>query len=185
MRYRPMMTLAATAAVIAAMPAHAAGVKTLDGKKVKTLTFADKITSPQENDKDFVALSASDRTACAEPRCTKFSFRYLPAKGVKRGPFSVKISWSNPAEDYDLYVVQDNGGTVGQCGAGAGTSEAVVIAKPLPKHVYTIVVDHYRALPDTVAVNVQFPTQLKIATTVPSPVENNRVFAEPWNCALS
>ena len=185
MRYRPMMALAAAAAVIATLPAHAAAVKTLDGKKVKALTFADKITAPQDNDKDFVALTASDRTACSAPRCAKFSFRYKPAKGVKAGPFSVKITWSNPAEDYDLYVVQDNGGNVGQCGAGAGTSETVVVAKPLPKHVYTVIVDHYRALPGTVAVNVQFPTTQKLATTVPGTVENNPVFAEPWNCALS
>lgn len=185
MRYRPLMAVAATAALIATLPAHAGGMKTLNGKTTKTLTFADKITAPQDNDADIASLANSDRTQCAEPRCSKFSFRYAPAKGVKPGPFSVKISWTYPVEDYDLYVVQKNAGTVGQCGAGAGTSEVVVIAKPLPKHIYTIVVDHYRAVPDTVSVDVRFPTTQKIATTVPSAVESNPVFAEPWNCALS
>lgn len=180
MRYRPMLALAATAAVVAALPVHAAGVKTLDGKKVKTLTFADKITAPQDNDD--AVLDTGDRTACAEPRCSKFSFRYLPAKGVKRGPFSVKISWTTPAEDYDLYVVQDNAGIVGQCAAGAGTSEAVVISRPVPKHVYTIVIDHYRALPDTVSVNVKFPTTQKIVNVAPAAVENN---VEAVNCGIS
>jgi len=156
MRYRPMMALAATAAVIAAMPAHAAGVKTLDGKKVKSLSFADKITAPQDNDKDIASLSSSDRTVCKEPRCSKFNFRFAPAKGVKSRSVSVKISWTIPGEDYDLYVVQAGGGTVGQCAAGAGTSETVVV-NALPKHVYTVVVDHYRALPDTVTVSVKFP----------------------------
>lgn len=157
MRYRPLMAVAAVAAVVATLPAHAAGMKTLDGKKVKSLSFADKITSPQDNDKDIASLSASDRTVCKEPRCSKFNFRFAPAKSVKSRSFSVKISWTIPGQDYDLYVVQARGGTVGQCAAGAGMSETVVVTGALPKHVYTVVVDHYRALPDTVSVSVNFP----------------------------
>jgi hypothetical protein len=37
------MIVAAAAAALAALPAHAAGMKTLDGKATKSLAFADKI----------------------------------------------------------------------------------------------------------------------------------------------
>lgn len=180
MRHRPALIVATAAAVLATLPAHAAGMKTLNGKSTKELTFADKIAAAQDNDADIA--STSDRTHCSEPRCSKFSFRYAPAKGVKPGAFSVKITWTYPVEDYDLYVLQDNAGTVGKCGAGAGTSEAVVIAKPLPGHVYTVVIDHYRAVPDTVGVKVLFPTTQKIVAVAPSAVENN---VEAVNCGIS
>lgn len=181
MRTRLALIAATAAAVVAALPAHAANVKTLDGAKTKSLSFTDKITAPQDNDADFVGLGASDRTRCSEPRCSKFSFKFAPAHGVKNHTFSVRISWTYPVEDYDLYVVQDNGGTVGQCGAGAGTSETAIVTG-LPGHTYTVVVDHYRALPDTVSVQVQFPTTQKIASVAPAAVEKN---VEPVNCGIS
>ena len=80
----------------------------------------------------------------------------------------MRISWSYPVEDYDLYVVQDNGGTVGQCGASAGVSETAVVAG-LPGHTYTVVVDHYRALPDTVKVSVTFPAKNSVAKVTGNP----------------
>jgi hypothetical protein len=184
MRFRPIAAVAVAAAAAVALPAHAAA-PVLDGKAHKVLSFKDAITAAQDNDKDIASLAASDRTACAEPRCSKFSFRYKPAKGVRKGPFSARIAWSYPFEDYDIYVVQDNAGDVGHCGASAGTSETVVVAKPVPGHVYTVVVDHYRAVPDTVNVTVAFPTKQKIATTAPSVVETNPVLGLPVNCGLS
>src|SRR3954471_8682127 len=54
MRYRPLVTVAAAAALFAALPAHAGGVKTLDGKTTKALTFS-LASSPQENDTSTVA----------------------------------------------------------------------------------------------------------------------------------
>jgi hypothetical protein len=178
MRYRPLMALAAAATVIATMPAHAAGTKTLDGKKVRSLSFADTIAAPQDNDKDFVAVTASDRTQCAEPRCSKFAFRFAPAKGVTSRSFSVKISWTFPVEDYDLYVTQAKGGTVGSCAAGAGMSETVVVNGALPKHVYTVVVDHYRTLPDTVKVSVTFPAKDYVTKATGDPG------GQPVDCGL-
>ena len=168
MRTRPVAVAGALVAVLAALPAHAAGVRTLDGKTTKSLTFADKVTAPQDNDKDIASITATDRTRCSEPRCSKFSFKFAPASGVKTRTFSVRISWSYPVEDYDLYVVQDNGGTVGQCGASAGVSETAVVAG-LPGHTYTVVVDHYRALPDTVKVSVTFPAKDSVAKVTGNP----------------
>jgi hypothetical protein len=185
MRIRPFLAVAAAAALVSALPAHAA-VPTLDGKKVKTLTFKDTVTAPQDNDKDYVSLSAGDRTFCDPPRCTKFTFLYKPAKGVKSKPFSVRIAWSYPVEDYDLYVVQDNAGTVGNCGAAAGTSELVIVSHPVAGHKYTIVVDHYRALPDTVTATVKYATTDKYATTAPSTIEDpNGPVGIAVNCGIS
>lgn len=178
MRYRPAMIVAATAAVLAALPAHAAGMKTLDGKTTKAVTFADKVTAPQDNDADFVALASGDRTRCAEPRCSKFPFKFAPAKGIKTRTFSVRISWTYPVEDYDLYVVQDNGGAVGQCAAGAGTSETAVVTG-IPGHTYTVVVDHYRSVPDTVKVSVTFPAKNSVTKVVGNPG------GQPVDCGLS
>jgi hypothetical protein len=183
MRYRPILAVAAAAALVATLPAHAGGIKTLDGKKVKSLTFSDVVSAPQDNDKDFASTSSSDRTVCTPPRCSKFTFLFKPAKGVKYGAFSAKITWTYPVEDYDLYIVQDNAGDVGHCGAGAGTSEVVVISDPMPGHKYTVVIDHYRAVPDTVTATVTFPAASKVATAVPDSVDSKSI--EPIDCGIS
>jgi hypothetical protein len=179
MRIRPIIATLATAGVaIAALPAHAS-TKTLDGKSHKSLSFTDKVTAPQDNDKDFVGGN-SDRTACSQPRCAKFTFIYKPARGVRKGPLSVRIAWTAPVEDYDLYVL-DNGALVAQCGAGAGTSEVAVVSEPVSGHKYTIVIDHYRAIPDTVTATATFPAKNSVKTTVPPSAEA----VEPINCGLS
>lgn len=180
MRYRPIFAAAAAAALVATLPAHASAVKTLDGKKVKSLTFKDVVASPSDNDADY-ATNTGDRTLCSPPRCSKFTFLFKPAKGVKYGAFSARISWTYPVEDYDLYIVQDNAGQIATCGAAAGTSEAVVVSDPVPGHKYTVVIDHYRTLPDTVTATVNFPATDKIASTVPTSAEK----VEPINCGIS
>lgn len=168
MRYRPAVAIALTAALAATLPAHAGGMKTLDGKKTKALTFSLK-SAPQENDTSLVGDLAGevgqstpfDRPAdyahCPKSRCLTYAFRYKPAKGVKPGPFSVKISWTIPGQDYDLYVIVD-GGDAGHCGASAGSSEVVVVPAIKGK-VYKVVVDEYRAAPDTITGTVTFPAK--------------------------
>src|SRR5438067_7021927 len=143
MRVRPFLAVAAAAALVATMPAHAKGpsYKVLDGKSVKTLSFSDTITAPQDNDKDFASTAKVDRSFCSPPRCARYTFIYKPAKGVRAGAFSVKITWSYPIEDYDLYVAQDSIGKVAECGAGVGTSEVVIVDNPLKGHRYTVVID--------------------------------------------
>lgn len=189
MRNRPILAAAAAAALALSWPAHAASTKTLDGKKTKSLTFS-LTSSPQTNDTNLVTdftdlakttpVSRPDIASCPASRCLSYSFVYKPAKGVKKGPFSVKIAWTLPGQDYDLYVLQD-GGDVGHCGASAGTSETVVVPFPVAKKTYTVVVDQYRALPDTVKGTVAFPATDKPATTVPGNVDS--VFL-PVNCGL-
>ena len=103
-----------------------------------------------------------------------------PAKGVRPGPFSVKIAWTIPGQDYDLYVIQ-NGGDVGHCGASAGTSEVVVIDAPMKGKTYKVVVDQYRAGPDTITGKVAFPATDKVGSTAPSAADDNGL---PTNCGL-
>jgi hypothetical protein len=191
MRYRLLIAAGATAAVAAAaLPSHAAGTPVLDGKKTKTLSFS-LASSPQDNDTnqvtdltDLVAptpVSRPDMANCPATRCLSYSFVYKPAKGVKTGPFSVKIAWTIPGQDYDLYVIQD-GGDVGHCGASAGTSEVVDIATPIKGKTYKIVVDQYRAGPDTVTGKVAFPATDKVGSKAPSTFDDAGL---PVNCGLS
>ncbi|HET7311912.1 MAG TPA: hypothetical protein VFJ17_11375 [Mycobacteriales bacterium] len=191
MRTRLILAAGAAAAVAAAtVPSQAAGAKVLDGKKTKSLSF-NLATSPQTNDynlvTDFTDLAAQtpvsrpDMGNCPATRCLSYSFVYKPAKGVKPGPFSVKISWTIPGQDYDLYVIQD-GGDVGHCGASAGTSEVVDIMTPVKGKTYKVVIDQYRAGPDTITGKVAFPATDKVGSTAPSVADDNGL---SLNCGLS
>ena len=191
MRARTPLVLATALAVAAALPAHAKGTPTLDGKKTKTLTFKGT-ASPQDNDANLLGDQGApnppgtnprpdDYGHCPAARCMTFPFVYKPAKGVKRGPFSARIDWTLPAEDFDLYVIDTKYGDVGHCGASAGKGEYVVIDQPVPGHKYLIVVDEYRAAPDTVTATVSFPAA-KISPVVPGAPSTVAIF--PFSCGL-
>lgn len=189
MRYRrPLLAAAAAVAVAAALPAHAA-TKKLDGKKTTHLTFS-AAASPQDHDSDLVTDLAPvdtplglrpDFAHCPKTRCLTYSFVYKPAKHVKPGPFSVKVSWTIPGQDYDLYVLQ-KGIDVGHCGASAGTSEVVVVANPVRGKTYQVVVDEYRAGPDTVHGSITFPAKDAVGSTAPPTFDAAGL---PVNCGLS
>ena len=189
MRIRLILAAGAAAAVAATtLPSHAAGAPVLDGKKKKSLSFS-LASSPQDNDPNLVTdqvptttpVSRPDMAACPASRCLTYSFVYKPAKGVRSRPFSVKIAWTIPGQDYDLYVIQD-GGDVGHCGASAGTSEVVVIDAPVKGKTYKVVIDQYRAGPDTVTGKVAFPATDKVGSTAPSTLDDSGL---PTNCGLS
>jgi hypothetical protein len=191
MRYRLILATGAAAAVAAAaLPSHAAGTPVLDGKKTKTLSFK-LASSPQDNDANLVTdvtdlaaqtpVSRPDMGNCPASRCLSYTFVYKPAKRVKPGPFSVKIAWTIPGQDYDLYVIQD-GGDIGHCGASAGTSEVVVIDNPIKGKTYKVVVDEFRAGPDTITGKVAFPATDKVGSTAPSTADDQGL---PTNCGLS
>lgn len=60
----------------------------------------------------------------------------------------------------DLYVVDANGSDMGKCGAPAGTSERVLLdaAGLRPGRVYTVIVDFFRTVNETVTGKVSMPT---------------------------
>jgi hypothetical protein len=190
MRVRPLIAAAAAAVIAATVPAHAS-MPTLDGKKTKTLTFKGT-TTPQSNDIDLVTDNASagptpvrpdDYMHCPASRCMTWKFLYKPAKGVRSGPISVKISWTYPVEDFDLYTFDSKLGDSGYCGASAGTSETVTIDPPVPGHTYYIVADQYRSIPDTVTATVKFPAA-KFTSQVPGGAPNSEA-GFPVACGLN
>ena len=188
MRYRPLLAAAAAAGLALSIPAHAA-TKTLDGQKTKKLTFS-LASSPQSNDANLAtdfsdevkttSASRPDMATCPKTRCLSYTFKYKPATGVKKGPFSVKIAWTVPGQDYDLYIAED-GGVVGECGAPAGTSEIVVVPFPAKGKKYTVVVDQYRAVPDTITGTVSFPATDKVGSSAPGDPDGKGL---PVNCGL-
>ena len=178
MRLRPIVAMAAVAAAVVALPASASK-PVLDGRAHKVLTFKDTTTGPQDHDSDLV--TGNTLPACPSSRCAHFYFLYRPAKHVKKGPFSVRISWTIPGQDYDLWVT-DNRGDAGSCGAAAGTSEVVVVNHPVAGHTYGIVIDHYRSLPDTITAAASFPAKDKVVAVAPAAVESN---VAPVNCGIS
>jgi hypothetical protein len=139
-----------------------AAPKTLDGKKIKTLTLSASGGLQDHDDSNVTDLphvldTLPDRADCKAPRCAKLPFVYKPAKGVK-GDVMFAITWSNPLTDYDLYVAEvDRDGTttsVGafHCGGTGGTSEKVFVPRGTFKagKTYAMVVDFYRSVNDTV-----------------------------------
>jgi len=123
----------------------------------------------------------ADYAHCPASRCLTWSFIYKPAKGVKRGPFSAKLTWTAPVEDFDLYILDAKYGDVGHCGASAGSAEYVSVDTPVPGHKYLVVVDEYRSIPDTVHVTVSFPGAPFKAQT---PVAPNTVVIFPFACGV-
>jgi len=183
--------LATAAVLVGVMAASTAGAqaapKTLDGKKVKVLTFS-ATAAPQDHDSDYVtsSIKPDDRLACQPARCFTLRFRYQPAKGVKGG-LAFAISWTFPAEDFDLYVAEiakdGSASDVGHCGASAGTSEKVFLPAGTlkPGKTYAVIVDYYRASGAApVKGSVTFPGTDTVKTSVPSNVDA----ATGANCGL-
>lgn len=158
-----------------------AAPRTLDGKRVKTLT-ATYTPAPQDNDADLVAgqfagtpvpVAPGERVACKAPRCARLEFVYLPAKGVKGG-LAFQTTWSTPGTDVDLYVAEiakdGTASEIAHCGATAGTSEKIFLAGSnfRPGRKYAVITDFYRVLSDKVTTQVSFPGKDMLKTTVPS-----------------
>jgi len=189
MKIRALATLAVVAAfALSHTGAQAAGVRTLDGKKTKTLT-ATFTPAPNSHDADLVTDSLKsdvDRTQCAPPRCGFLPFVFLPAKGVKGG-VAFTITWSTPGEDIDLYVAAigkdgTSDGEVAHCGASAGTSERIQLTsrdfKPGKK--YALIADFYRTTGGKVTATVAFPGTTAIKKSAPAAVDS----VLPTNCGL-
>ena len=175
MRARHILTIGAAVLVAATALPSEAGAPVLDGKKVKKIT---KVVKPQTQDNDadnvtaITAASAPNRANCAPPRCTRVDFVYQPAKGVK-GNVLLKVTWTNPASDFDLYFADERKNDKAHCGGFGGLGEALVIRGSSLKvgRKYTLVVDHFRAVEDTITATVEFPTKRAAATTVPADVD--------------
>jgi hypothetical protein len=181
---RPRLLLAlgtATLVAAAAVPSHAAATPVLDGKKVKKITRTAS-GGLQTNDADNASLETPNRADCTAPRCFRLDFVYKPATGVK-GNVLFKITWTNPASDYDLYVASDKKVALASCGGAAGMGESLVMSGKTLKYGkrYTLVADFFRSVNDTVTATVEFPTASVAGTTVPAAADEAVV---PTNCVL-
>jgi hypothetical protein len=181
MRPRHLVALA-TAALAAAtsVPSHAAGITTLDGKRVRKIVRTAS-GGLQDNDADNASTAAANRADCAMPRCYRLDFVYKPAAGVK-GNVLFKITWTNPASDFDLYVATDKRGELAHCGGAGGLGEQLVLSGRTlkPGKRYTLVADFFRSVNDTVTATVEFPTSTAAGTTVPEAADT----ILPTNCVV-
>ena len=184
MKARLVLAPVLAAGLVLGMAGAEAGPKNLDGKKVKTLTWT-ATGAPQANDADLVALSGPDRVECAPPRCAKFPFKFLPAKGVKASGLMFQATWTLPVADIDLYVAEigkdGSFSDIGHCGTFAGNTEKVYLPRSAfkPGKWYAVIVDFYRTANEVVTASVTFPGTNSIKQTAPEAIDS----VQPVNCA--
>ncbi|MGB8652219.1 MAG: hypothetical protein WCD35_16340 [Mycobacteriales bacterium] len=186
MKARYVTAAALVAALVAGTSGAQAAYPVLDGKRVKVLTLTAS-GGVQDNDKEMASLSPSDRVSCTAPRCSRLTFTYLPAKGVRNRDLMFSVTWTNPASDIDLYVaeVARNGDSseVGHCaGAGQPSEKVFVKASALkPGKTYALIVDWFRSINETAHAKVEIGVPSSIKTTVPAAVESQ---TQNVNCTL-
>jgi len=185
MKLRLVTAVALSAGLFLSVSGAEAATPTMDGKKLKAINVTAKATL-QSNDKDFVVPGGPERVDCKAPRCSKTSFVYKPAKGVKGG-LLLTATWANTASDIDLYlaVVNPNKSLtqVGACGASAGTSEKVYVPPSTLRSgkTYIMVIDFYRTNAEVVKGKVEINVSNSTKTTVPAKAEDALISI---NCGL-
>jgi hypothetical protein len=185
MRARLVVLPAVVAGLVLSLSGAEAATKTLDGKKVKSLSFSAN-GGAQDNDAwlayDVVSeasQSAADSLPapvkrvqpedCKAPTCASLDFIYKPAKGIKGG-LMFTAAWSSTASDIDLYVLQyerDGSKTeIGHCGQSGSTSEKVYIAPEdlKPGRHYAMVMQFFRSANETATGTVR----INVPSTIPN-----------------
>jgi hypothetical protein len=177
MKTRLVLATVVAGALAASLSGAEAATPVLDGKKVKTLT-ASYTPEAQTNDAALLTgvLDGTERVDCVAPRCSRLTFTYQPAKGVK-GNLSFKTTWSLPVEDMDLYVAEiDKKGfatEIAHCGSSVGVQEQIILPSSAFKagKTYALITDFYRASGQKVTSTVSFPGSGTIKQTVPANVD--------------
>jgi len=190
MRARLVVLPVVVAGLVLSLSGAEAATRTLDGKKVKSLSITAN-GGAQENDLwnayDVVAV-ASQGTAdslpapikrvapeeCTPPTCAVLDFVYKPAKGIKGG-LMFTATWSNPASDIDLYAAQyerDGSKTVlKQCAGAGSTTEKVYLAPSdlKPGRRYALILQFFRSANETATGKVQInvPSTIGNSLTLP------------------
>lgn len=191
MRTRLVLVPAVLAGLVLSLSGAEAATKTLDGKKVTSLTITAN-GGAQDNDAwlayDLVGIADEDVANalpgqvhrvqpgdCTKPPlCANLEFVYKPAKGIKGG-LMFTTTWANPASDIDISVVQyEKDGsrtTVGSCGGFGSSSEKIYLAPSELKsgRKYALVIQFFRSLNETVTGKVQInvPSTMKSTFTLP------------------
>ena len=179
MQPRLLLSAGLVAGLVLGVSGAEAAPKTLDGKKVKTITFTAE-APPQANDATALQndLEEIERVTCTPPLCASLDFVYKPAKGVKATGLLFESSWTAPVgTDIDLYVASvDRRGDayeLASCGASAGTHERLYVPASSfkPGKTYRMIAYFYRSVGETVTTKVTFNGPNDIPTTAPAEFE--------------
>lgn len=181
MKARLAFATALAGGLLVSMSGAHAAPPVMDGKKVKVLSKTGVGPATTAQPTDF------DEILCDDPtKCLTLPFIYKPAKGVK-GDLKFTATWTNPAADFDLYVVEvdpkkKTETRVGVCGGFPLAKEVVFLpAKELRAgRIYRMVVGYYLPLGDTVNAKVEIAVPNTIGSTVPAEVEGQHHV----NCTL-
>lgn len=191
MRTRLVLVPAVLAGLVLSLSGAEAATKTMDGKKVKSLTITAN-GGAQDNDGwlvyDAVALAeegiedelpeqlhrVQPEDCTKPPLCANLDFIYKPAKGIKGG-LMFTTTWANPASDIDIAVVQyekDGSRTkLASCGGFGSATEKLYLAPSelKPGRKYALVIQFFRSFNETVTGKVQInvPSTMKSTFTLP------------------
>lgn len=153
---RAAATLVAAALLIAGgTSAVAKPPPVLDGKKVTHLEVK------AETPRDAVGVedpAAADVVACEEPRCTRITFVYQPAKGVK-APLSVSHKqFYIGTTDTDLYLVKGKE-VIASCTGYVSNARYLQVPPDVlkPGSTYSAVMYYSHSAGETVTMEVDFP----------------------------
>jgi hypothetical protein len=127
--------------------------------------FNDPAVVPDEN----VYYPYAPAPARVDPPYETFEFAVEGPPTVDNGRLTVHIQWANPANDWDVYVLDESGAIVAQSAAYGDADEDAVIVDPAPGR-YTAVIVNYdqvsRRLDDwTGEVRFASPTQTEYGPT--------------------
>lgn len=181
MKIRLVLVAALAGGLLASVSGAQAAPPVLDGKKVKVLTKTGVGPATTAHPVSFDEIACEDDT-----KCLRLPFVYAPAKGVK-GDLLFTATWTNPAADFDVYIIETNPknkaeSVVGRCASALTTSEKVFLpASSLrPGRHYRMVVGYYLPLGDTVKTKVQIAVPSTIPNTVPAQADE----VHRTNCTL-
>jgi hypothetical protein len=98
----------------------------------------DPAVVPDEN----VYYPYAPTPARVDPPYETFEFSVQGPPAVDNGRLTVHIEWSNPANDWDLFVLNESGAIVAQSAAFGDANEDAVIVDPVAGR-YTAVIVNY------------------------------------------
>ena len=100
--------------------------------------FNDPAVVPEEN----VYYPYAPTPARVDPPYETFEFSVEGPPAADNGRLTVHIEWSNPANDWDVYILNESGAIVAQSAAFGDANEYAVIVEPVPGR-YTAVIVNY------------------------------------------
>jgi len=181
MKLRLVTAVALSAGLFLSVSGAQAATPTMDGKKVKVLKAAFK-GGLQDNTPTMAV--GEDREYCTK-HCGRLPFVYKPAKGAKGG-LMFTVTWSNPASDIDLTVVEAGPNktwkTIGGCNGAGNMMEKVYLPTTALRSgkTYALIAFYFRSVNETFNSKVEMGIPSTIKPTVPAKADDIALI----NCTL-